>query len=701
MPNLVEMPNSLKWIELLLVYCAFCSTTFNLLQASVSYQDLGREVVLSNSRISMRIEKDSATIVSLKNGNQEYMGVVNSRGYFQRNANGVFSVPRNAQFSLVRQFDSLVEVKFRTDDLEVYPFVFETHYVLREDEGGFYNFTVLKYPEGAIHAANLEQLNLTFRLNPDLFTVAQVRDDLWEVMPTIEEYKSGVSVMDATLRLPEDSAYALRTGDPVYTKYNLAASFEELPVYGTCGEGGYGLWQVTPSHEYVNGTPTTIELTVHQTDTTAVCLRTMTGAHFGSGQATFDARDGGWVKVYGPWFVYLNSGESRTAMWEDAKNMAQRHRSLWPYDWMDHEAFPVERVRVAGKLKITSGEGAGNALVFLAQKEDGVTPNWQQQSKDYVFWTHSDPDGSFHIDHVRPGNYSLFALLEGVPGMLQREGISVPGSGGQTLDLGTVFWSPMRYGETLWQIGIPDRDSTEFRQGDDFRHWGLQWDPYVAAFPDGVNYVIGQSHWATDWYFVHPATKIGENSYTPTIWTVNFSVDEVPEGDCYLHFGIAGGRDARLGVYLNDAAEPVHVQTFNRGSGCPRSGSRGYFEEAAVPFPGELLVVGENHLQLIQMKGNRYSNLQWDFLRLVVPGEEPPLSLKVERDDAHQFLLSWPTKARDSYRLFRSQDMSSWQLHGESPFSGTGNPVFSTVERSLLGDSGKHFFVLEEIPFGN
>ncbi len=667
-----------------------------ILPAAVTYQDLGSEVLISNEHISVRINKSSAEVKSMKLGDQEYLGVSNARGYYQRNANGSFTTPGGGTFTLVRQHDDLVEVSVRTDDLNVYPFIFETHFIVRDGESGFYNYFVLEYPDGATHLANHEQLNLTFRLNPDMFRVAQVKDDLWEEMPSIYEYNLGTQIADATQELLPHSPYALRRGDPVYTKYNMSVSFEDLPVYGTCSVGpGYGFWEVTPSHEYMNGTPRTIEITVHQTSTTPVCIRTVTGAHFGSGSVGFDASDAGWRKVYGPWFMYLNSGESREAMWEDAKAMGAAHKLLWPYDWVEDNDFPVERTTVSGTLSVTSGESLDGALVFLSKNEDDNTPNWQQQSKDYTFWTHADANGQFSIPAVRPGDYSLYATVDGVAGIYEMEGITINEASGAQLDLGDLFWSPVRYGKTVWQIGIPNMDSTEFRGGDDYRHWGVLWDPYMEAFPDGVNYVIGESDWTTDWNFVHPARSLSSGAYSSATWTIEFNLEEVPEGQCYLRLGIAGSRDARLGVFINDSFEPAISQYLNNGQGAPRSGSRGFFDELVVPLSPDDLKVGDNIFYIIQMSGKRFSNLHWDYLRLVFPDDDASASLDIQRNEGAGLQLVWPSVLNESYTLMRSENLTDWTPEPANPIDGTGSPIISVIDPVTEGAAGAEFYRVE------
>jgi hypothetical protein len=61
-------------------------------------------------------------------------------------------------------------------------------------------------------------------------------------------------------------------------------------------------------------------------------------------------------------------------------------------------------------------------------------------------------------------------------------------------------------GATVREIGVFDRDTAEFRHGDDYWHGDLgnatnyavnwmPWQNFNFDFPNGVNYVVGQSHW--------------------------------------------------------------------------------------------------------------------------------------------------------------------------------------------------------------
>jgi hypothetical protein len=105
-------------------------------------------------------------------------------------------------------------------------------------------------------------------------------------------------------------------------------------------------------------------------------------------------------------------------------------------------------------------------------------------------------------------------------------------TGGQTNNLGTVTWAPTRVGATVWEMGVPDRDTTEFRHGADYWHGDLgdatnfpvnwaQWQDYNLDYPTGVNFTVGQSRWSADWDYAQPT------SLDPTTGNLNGTTQNI------------------------------------------------------------------------------------------------------------------------------------------------------------------------------
>ena len=99
---------------------------------------------------------------------------------------------------------------------------------------------------------------------------------------------------------------------------------------------------------------------------------------------------------------------------------------------------------------------------------------------------------------MRPGTYQLHAISDGVLGAYDATA-SVTITPGQKLDLGTIEWHPTHFGQQIWQIGTPNRSAKEFLKGDDHWHWGMYIE-YAKLFPNDVDFTIGKSDPAKDWF---------------------------------------------------------------------------------------------------------------------------------------------------------------------------------------------------------
>ena len=600
--------------------------------AAVRVLDDAGQVVLENETIRLAIESKTARVVSLRKDGHELMGN-GGQAYHQRiaydhgdppgHAHDAFTLPKHCVFRIIRQTVDLIEVSFVEDVPAYFPFHFDSRFVLRAGESGFYNYVILEYrPEEAPRAC-LHQLNLAVRLDPEIFVVEQAEADRWRIMPTPHDLEQGKTVMDATVLLPETSLYRKRYGRETYTKYNLMVCHENHRLHGTCSlDEGFGVWFVQPSAEYLNGAPATQELTVHQTTTTPIILGTYHDTHFGSERIFFHTAEGPWRKIYGPQFVYVNRGKGRTAMWSDAERTAAHHQENWPYAWMTDPGYEVSRGTVKGKLKLANGRCPAGALVVLAKSESEAGVHWQEQGKDEVFWARADHAGRFAIEKVKRGRYTLHASVVGVIGEYTLGGVT---AAPETItELGILEWRPKSYGRTAWQIGVPDRDSTEFRKGDDFRHWGgFMRERFVRDFPEGVDFLVGTDDWRSGWNYAH--MHVNERLDT---WRIRFTLDEVPEGTAHLRFAIAGSRYAGLGVRLaGHSLEQIDLSRGRgyAGQGYPRSGSRGYVHEVVIPFDCALLRAGENLLELtltpIPGREDPYRCIHYDCIRLELPNQ--------------------------------------------------------------------------------
>jgi rhamnogalacturonan endolyase len=126
------------------------------------------------------------------------------------------------------------------------------------------------------------------------------------------------------------------------------------------------------------------------------------------------------------------------------------------------------------------------------------TNDWCMTAGGYTFWSSTDESGAFVIPKVRPGHYYLFA--SGANQFYSYRKTDIALSAGTDLALGTLVWKPTRYGRILWQIGVADRSTREFKGGDDVRHYD-NFIRYAREFPQDVTFTIGESKESRDWNF--------------------------------------------------------------------------------------------------------------------------------------------------------------------------------------------------------
>jgi rhamnogalacturonan endolyase len=104
------------------------------------------------------------------------------------------------------------------------------------------------------------------------------------------------------------------------------------------------------------------------------------------------------------------------------------------------------------------------------------------------------------LTKVRPGNYTLHAIADGVLGDFAQANITV--EAGKPLNLGLLEWKPVRYGRQLWDIGYPDHTGDKFFKGDGANNWLWGWNlRYALLFPNDITYTVGKSDYSKDWFF--------------------------------------------------------------------------------------------------------------------------------------------------------------------------------------------------------
>jgi rhamnogalacturonan endolyase len=574
-------------------------------------------VVLDNGVLTLTLARKTGLLTSIrcrKDGKELELANGRDGMYFDANGGAYHRPTVGADCRIVRKGPDAAEVALSAKP-GAFAFATEVRYVLPRGESGFYAYVVYRHgPEMA--AAGLGQTRFVLKTVPrmGLFTHHVIDDERKGPVPT---GKHVATLQDTTYRLDDGT---------IYTKYDNSVYEAEHHVHGVAGHG-VGLWMVYPSNEFLGGGPIKQNLTVHMDDAmNCHCLLGMLqSGHFGSGGLRF--REGEkWEKVFGPLFVYVNQGDSVDALWADAKKRAAAERDRWPYAWLKLDEYPLERGSVRGRVRLTDGGSTRGAWAVLVPPGD----DWTQCSKGYHFWTRLDAEGRFEIAKVRPGRYTLFVSGADQFVDFRQEGVAV--KAGDVTDLGDLMWKPVTHGRRLWQIGVADRSTHEYKGGDNYRHYG-NFLRYPQEFPDDVTFVIGKSKEADDWNFAQWSWF----SKKPA-WTIQFDLPEAQKGKATLTLGFASvhpprGNRTALQVKVNGKEVEV-VRLAKSGTAGYRSGGQdSTYNLVYVAFDAALLRRGANEITLGHAEAVPFppekdrrggpGQVMYDALRLEVDAERP------------------------------------------------------------------------------
>jgi rhamnogalacturonan endolyase len=426
-------------------------------------------------------------------------------------------------------------------------------------------------------------------------------------------------------------------------KYVYTTVQSLAPAFGwSSSTKNVGFYCINPSMEYMSGGPTKPEFLGHR-DTNAVAaacvLNYWRSSHYGG--AVVDVAQGEhWDKVIGPFFLYVNSGASPEAMYADAKAQAGKQAAAWPFDWVKGVDYPGKegRTTVKGQIVLRDPGASGpmhNLQVGLTHAAwrspmggrgggPGRTIDWQQDAKFYQFWARGGEDGTFTIADIRPGTYTLRAFADGVLGELAKADVTV--EAGKPLDVGKVEWRPVRHGKQVWEIGVPNRNASEFFMADAYTQLDVPLQ-YAKKFPNDITYEVGKSDFRKDWFYMQvphnvdpearavPFSGIRGKDGNPTPYAVAFDMAGTPKGKATLRLAICGGGARSLAVSVNGA--PAGQLTGLIGDGViTRHQIQGIWYEREVAFDAALLKAGRNVLTLTVPGGSVNNGLLYDYLRL-------------------------------------------------------------------------------------
>lgn len=587
--------------------------------------DNGNTATLKNAEISAVISKSNGNITDLRKGNGLNLVGNGGRIYFDCNGSvdggsGTYTGFTPETWSVITNTAQRVEVSLT--DSNMLGCQVELHYILREGQSGLDFFAVWEHGAGDPEVS-FGQSRIAIRNDPDLISMAYAGTDKTGQMIEPSVLVSSEQIMDATYKLPMTSSYTNETGHthdgyPVYTKYDWSQFMENHHVHGVAGDQ-YGIWVVKGSVEYCNGGPTKAYQTVHGGSDTPVTLWLMQSTHKGASPINL-APDEVWSKLFGPFTLYVNEGDDVDALWADALTFADTEADAWPPNWMNHSGFPLERGTVEGQLHVL-GHSASNALVVLSESGD----YWHTvEGKGYQFWTRAAADGSFTIPKVRAGTYSLYAEVPGIVGIMERTNITVTAN--TTNDLDVVEWEPRRYERRLFRLGTPDLSTAEFRFGSAMRQYGLWWRYQEEQGTNDLDFVIGESHPATNWYYALSMLPV-EVSPTNGIWVsprwnIHFEMDEIPPSPARLSVDLAGAITGAFYVFVNGeniCPNPEAGIYAVNDSGIYRSATEhSLLQRYELTFDPTLLSVGTNTISFT-VRGTGNSAHPWSGEKPVRP----------------------------------------------------------------------------------
>jgi rhamnogalacturonan endolyase len=589
----------------------------------------GQYFTLSNGFCTAKIDMQSGDLWSLKYRGIETMGYVSGHhaAYWEQ-------VPRDSRWSITidpkANGGARAEVSIKGP---INGFDMEERYSIGREDHGLYAYAIYTHPSN-YGPAGIGESRFGAKLNGQVFDWLSIDEQRNAKMPTGYDWDHGTS-----LNMKE--ARRLTTG--VYTgraehKYDYSAYQFRIPAFGwSSSTKNIGLYFINPTIEYLSGGPTKYELTGHLDDGDGgdpTLLNYWRGSHYGGSQLSVSGGEQ-WQKVVGPMMIYLNSGSSPDEMYHDALAQAQREFEKWPYEWVRGADYPLaaQRGTVTGRLVVndplapTPLTEMKNLLIGLAYPDSqsasggrfgGMPVNWQNDAKHYEFWARGTADGSFTIPKVRAGTYELHAIADGILGEFSVPNIVV--KPGATLDLGKLTWKPVRFGKQIWDIGIPNRDGSEFLKGDDYFHWGMYL-TYAKLFPNDIDYTIGKSDFKRDWYFeqvphvIHDSGT-GRDQGRATTWTIHFDLPAALHGKAILRLALAGVGTRSIGVAVNGhPAGTVTGLMYN--ATVNRDGIGGYWVEKDLAFDAAMMHPGQNTLALtVPAAPGLTSGVIYDYLRL-------------------------------------------------------------------------------------
>lgn len=343
----------------------------------------------------------------------------------------------------------------------------EYHIIMRSESSYLYSYVIAK--NNTKHSFTINEMRTIYRVDKESFpySYTHARQGL---QPSSKYTNQYTRLQDETYKMPDGELFS---NSKIYSKYDYADYFSTNPYWGFYGPK-FGLWFAPINTDYYPSGPLKQELMVHYD---GILLNYLNGAHFGTGDFIIKP---GWQKCYGPWCIYLNSGNHKVT---DVEQFVKKEQAKWPFAWMDETLYPKKRSTVSGQIKIIS-TAKSKMKIILSQGSE----NFAKSSGNYIYYTDSDEHGHFTFKNVRPGDYTLAAFtLQGTRIGEFTQSVSIQDSNEQ---LGQSIWS-VSPTKTLWQIGTANHTTYPFKFSNQLRN--TIWRDLTPA---NLHFYVGQS---IDW----------------------------------------------------------------------------------------------------------------------------------------------------------------------------------------------------------
>ncbi|MDE6652772.1 MAG: hypothetical protein K2K37_00070, partial [Muribaculaceae bacterium] len=296
----------------------------------------GMSATLDNGLIKIRIGTNGR-VNYLKPSNGSVNLLSDNGIYFDYTATANAALNPD-KLEVVRESDDLVEVLYSNTKGDI---LWQQGYILRKGVKGVYTYVIAKGTPTS-SSVSVREARVCTRLSAS-FLDGYVDEQMQGPIPSnseMAEVESSHQIQDATYEMPDGT---------IYTKYNWAQFIASDHFHGLMNTR-HGVWNIPVSYEWLNGGPMRQELTVHATSKSPITIQMLQGEHLGGAAQSYDD---GERQIFGPMLIYVNSGDSREEMIEDARRTAAEQQAQWPYQWFDNELYPIERGTVRGTVKVS------------------------------------------------------------------------------------------------------------------------------------------------------------------------------------------------------------------------------------------------------------------------------------------------------------------------------------------------------------